>query len=405
MSHRVVIVGANLTGGRASEALREHAHAGPIVLAGAEPVRPYERPPLSKDFLRGSVAEETIYLRPAEWYAEQGIELRLGVRATRLHASAKEVELEAGQRLGYDKLLIATGCDARTLDMPGSDLPGIYYLRTVGDSARLAVELGRAQQIVVVGAGFIGSEVAASARVMGRTVTVLEAAPVPLERALGVKMGEVCAAIHRDHGVDLRLGSALREFRGHGRVQEVVLADGNAIRCDLVVVGVGVTPAVAWLDGSGVALDNGVTVNEYLETNVPDVYAAGDVANAWNPLFGERMRLEHFENAQNQGAAAGKIMAGVREAYAAVPFFWSDQYELTLQYVGHARGDDPVTVRGDIARRSFTALYLREDRVRAAFSIGRPREIMAARRLIQSGKQVAPAVLADEQRDLRALAR
>lgn len=402
---KCAIVGANLTGGRAAEALREHGYAGQIVLVGAEPDRPYERPPLSKGFLQGSIPEEEIYLRPAEWYQEKGIDLRLGVRATRLDAAARTLELEGGEHLSYEKLLIATGCEVRQLKTPGSDLAGIYYLRTLRDSAGLAAELQRADRAVVVGAGFIGSEVAASARVMGREVTVLEAAPVPLERALGAKMGEVCAAIHRDHGVDLRLSCALQEFRGSGRVEEVVLANGTTIRCDVVVVGVGVAPAVGWLDSSGIAIDNGIVVNEYTETNLPDVYAAGDVANSWNPLFGDRMRVEHFDNAQNQGIGAGKVMAGFREAYAPVPYFWSDQYGFTLQYVGHARGDDRIVMRGDIAKRSFTAFYLRADSVQAAFSIGRPREIMAARRLIQARKQVDPAVLVDEQTDLRVLVR
>jgi len=398
-----VIVGANLTGGRAAEALRENGYSGAIVLIGAEPDRPYERPALSKDFLRGAIAEEKIYLRPLGWYAEQDIELRLGVRATRLDAASKAVELQTGERVTYSRLLVATGCDVRKLTVPGGDLPGIHYLRTVRESARLAGQIGRAQHVVVVGGGFVGSEAAASARALGRDVTLLEAAPVPLERALGAKMGAVSAEIHREHGVDLRLSCALREFRGHGCVEEVVLSDGGTIRCDLVVVGIGVVPAVSWLEGSGIACDDGVTVNEFTETNRPDVYAAGDVANTWNPLFSERMRVEHLENAQNQGAAAGKVMAGVRDAYLPVPYFWSDQYDLTYQYVGHARGDDLVVVRGDIAKRSFTTFYVRADRVRAALSIGRPRELMAARRLVQSGRRVTPAVLADEQADLDAL--
>lgn len=400
-----VILGANLAGGRAAEAMRESGFEGRIVLLGAEPDRPYERPPLSKDYLRRETPEEKLYLRPPAYYEEQRIELRLGVRATRLDPAAKAVELESGERLPYDKLLIATGCELRRLGIPGVELAGVRYLRTRADSAALAALLDTAQRVVVVGAGFIGSEVAASARKLGKQVTILEAAPVPLARALGVKMGEVCAAIHRDHGVDLRLSCGVKEFRGTGRVEEVVLADGSALPCDLAVVGVGVAPSVGWLEGSGVALDNGVVVNEYCETNLPGLYAAGDIANAWNPLYGERLRVEHYDNAQNQGIAAGKAMAGVREPYAPVLYFWSDQYEHTLQYVGHAGGDDEIVVRGNVSERSFTAFYLREGRLRAAFAIGRPKDIMATRRLIQSGKQVGPGTLADEQTDLRALSR
>jgi len=404
-SDSYVIVGANLAGGRAAEALRESGFDGRIVLVGAEPDRPYERPPLSKEYLRREMPEEKLYLRPPAYYEEQRIELRLGVRATRLDPAARVVDLDSGERLPYDKLLIATGSEVRRLGIPGVDLAGVRYLRTRADSAALAALLDKAQRVVVIGAGFIGSEVAASARKLGKEVTILEAAPVPLVRALGVKMGEVCAGIHRDHGVDLRLSCGVMEFRGAGRVEEVVLADGSAVPCDLAVVGVGVAPSVGWLEGSGIALDNGVVVNEYCATNLPGVYAAGDVANAWNPLYGERLRVEHYDNAQNQGIAAGKAMAGVREPYAPVLSFWSDQYEYTLQYVGHAGGDDEIVVRGDLSTRSFTAFYMREGRLRAAFAIGRPKDIMATRRLIQSGKQLDPGVLADEQTDLRALSR
>jgi len=400
-----VIVGANLAGGRAAEALREAGFGGRIVLVGAEPDRPYERPPLSKDYLLREMPAEKLYLRPPAYYEEQHIELRLGVRAARLDPASRAVELDSGERLRYDKLLITTGCEVRRLAVPGASLAGVRYLRTQSDSTALGDLIEKSQRVVVIGAGFIGSEVAASARKAGRDVTVLEAAPVPLTRALGERMGKVCAEIHREHGVDLRLSCGVKEFRGAGRVEEVGLADGSAVPCDLVVVGVGVAPAVGWLDGSGLALDNGVVVNEYCETSASDIYAAGDVANAWNPLYGERLRVEHYDNAQNQGIAAGKAMAGVREPYAPVLYFWSDQYEHRFQYVGHASGDDEIVVRGDLATRSFTAFYLRGDRIRAAFAIGRPKDIMAARRLIQSGRQVKSELLADEQSDLRALSR
>jgi 3-phenylpropionate/trans-cinnamate dioxygenase ferredoxin reductase component len=399
------VVGANLAGGRAAEALRENGFTGRIVLVGTERDRPYERPPLSKEYLRRETPEAQLYLRPPGYYEEQRIELRLGVSATRLDPTERIVELKSAERLNYDKVLIATGCEVRRLSIPGIDLDGVRYLRTRTESAELAMLLEKARRVVVIGAGFIGSEVAASARMLGKEVTILEASAVPLGRALGTRMGEVCAVIHRDHGVDLRLSCRVQEFRGVGRVEEVVLADGSRVHCDLAVVGVGVTPSVGWLEGSGVALDNGVLVNEYCETNLPGVYAAGDVANAWNPLLGERLRVEHYDNAQNHGTAAGKVMAGGREPYAPIPYFWSDQYEYTMQYVGHARGDDQIVLRGDLFQRSFTAFYVREGRVRAGFAIGRPKDIMATRRLIQAGKQVDPRLLADEQTDLRALVR
>ena len=398
-----LIVGASLAGGRGAEALRESRFDGPIVLIGAEPDRPYERPPLSKAYLRREMPEAELYLRPQSYYEDQNIELRLGIRATSLDPTARIVVLDTGERLPFEKLLIATGCEVRRLSIPGADLPGVRYLRTRAEAAALASGFEKAQRIAVVGAGFIGLEVAASARALGKEVTVLAAGHVPLARALGTGMGEVCAAIHRDHGVDLRLSSRVSEFRGAGGVEEVVLADGTTIPCDLVVIGAGVAPAIQWLQGSALALENGVLVNEYSETNRPGIYAAGDIANAWSPLFGERLRVEHYENAQNHGIAAGRVMAGIRESYAPVPYFWSDQYQHTLQYIGHTRGDEEIVVRGDIAGRSFTAFYVHDGRLRAAFAIGRPRDVMAARRFIQTAKRLDTKLLLDEQADLRAL--
>lgn len=401
----IVIVGASVAGGRAVETLRDRGFDGRIVLVGAEPDRPYERPPLSKGVLQGTYPVERLFLRPSAYYAEHAIELRLGTPATGLDPAARLVTLATGEQLRYDKLLIATGATPRRLRVPGADLDGVVYLRTLRDAIDLRAALLDATRVVVVGAGFIGLEVAASARSLGRAVTVLEAAPVPLARALGPTMGAVCAAIHRDHGVDLRLSCQIAAIRGSRRAEEVVLADGQTIPCDLVVVGVGVAPAVEWLAGSGLAIENGVVVDEFTQTSLPDVHAAGDVANWWHPRLGERLRVEHDDNAQNQGIAAALAMIGMREPYAPVPYFWSDQYDLTLQYVGHAHGDEAIVLRGDVARRSFTAFYLAGDRIRAAFAIGRPREIMATRRLIRAGGAVDPAKLADETIDLRALAK
>jgi 3-phenylpropionate/trans-cinnamate dioxygenase ferredoxin reductase subunit len=398
-----VIVGASATGGTAAEALRRSGFTGRIVLVGAEPDRPYERPPLSKQYLQGTYPEEKVFFRPDAYYADQAIDLRLGVRATALDPASQTVTLDAGESLRYDKLLIATGSQLRHLSLPGGDLDGVFYLRTLQDARLLAAQLQRINRVVVIGAGFIGSEVAASARTIGREVTVLEGAPVPLERALGTQMGEVCADIHRDHGVEIRTSAKVQEFRGGKQVEQVVLAGGETIPCDAVVVGVGVMPVVDWLAGSGVAIDNGVVVNEYAEASVSNVYAAGDVASWWHPVLEERLRVEHFDHARNHGLAVGKVMAGKREPYIQVPYFWSDQYEFKLQYVGHASGDTPVVIRGDVPARSFTAFYVAEGRVRAALSIGRPGDVMGARRLIAARQAVAPEVLMDDQADLRTL--
>ncbi len=400
-----VIVGASLAGGRAAETLRQEGFDGRIILIGAEPERPYERPPLSKEVMRGEAPDDKVYLRPPEFYAEQDIELRLGAPAERLDPRERSIVLSSNEYLRYDRLLITTGAKVRRLDVPGGDLPGVYYLRTIADTRAIRDAARSASRAVVIGAGFIGAEVAASFRVMGLDVAVLEVLPVPLQRVLGEDVGRLYAQIHREHGVDLRLGEGIAEFRGAGRVEEVVTSSGRRIACDLAVVGVGVQPEVDWLHGSGVEVQNGVVVDELCATNLPGVYAAGDVANWWHPLLGERLRVEHWENAQNQGIAAAKSMLGKGEPYAPVPYFWSDQYDLTLQYVGHATGQDEVIFRGPRDPHHLLAFYLRDGRLRAAIGVNRPRDITAARRLIRSGGEVTREQLADEQVDLRKLAK
>lgn len=385
------------------ETLRQEGFSGRITLIGSETARPYERPPLSKAVLQGTSPDERVFLRPPEYYVEQQIDLRLGIRATALIPAEHLIELEDRSRLDYDKLLIATGVKVRRLNVPRADLPGIHYLRTLDDARTIREATVKARRVVVIGAGFIGAEVAAVCRVQGIAVTVLEVLPVPLQRALGDEVGRIYADIHREHGVDLRLGVGVTEFRGSGRLEQVITTIGDAIDCDLAVVGVGVQPDVDWLEGSGLALANGIQVDEFSQTNLPDVYAAGDVANWWHPILEERLRVEHYENAQNQGVAAAKSMLGIREPYAPVPFFWSDQYDLTLQYVGHASGRDNVVFRGDIASRNFLAFYLRDGQIRAALGINRFRDVNAAKRLIRNRVQVTAEQLADETVDLRRL--
>ncbi|HUX87415.1 MAG TPA: FAD-dependent oxidoreductase [Chloroflexota bacterium] len=399
-----VIVGAGLAGGRAVETLRQEGFDGRVVLIGAEPDRPYERPPLSKDVLRNERPIEKVFLRPSEYYDEQQIELRTGQTASRLDSQNRALILDNGQSIQYDKLLIATGAAARRVNVPGAGLPGVHYLRTLAEAQTLGQALKAAQRVVVVGAGFIGAEVAASARMLGADVTVLELLPVPLQRALGDTVGKIYGEIHQERGVDLRLGEGISEFRGHGRIEEVVTSSGAHIACDIAVVGIGVQPDVSWLEGSGIALANGIVVDTLCAANLPGVYAAGDVASWWHPTLDERLRVEHYENAQNQGVAAAKSMLGKGEAYAPVLYFWSDQYDLTLQYVGHASGQDDVVFRGDVASRRFLAFYLRDGQLRAALGINRPKDISAARRLLRNPVNVSPADLADEQVDLRKLA-
>ena len=401
----IAIVGANVGGGRAAEALRQEGFDGRIVLIGAEPERPYERPPLSKELLWGTAEEERLYLRPEAYYAEQQIELWLGVRATGLDPAARHLQLADGRSLPYDKLLIATGAAPRWLQVPGADLDGILVLRTLADARALRRRIEGARRVVVVGAGFIGAEVAASCRRAGLEVVALEAAAVPLERALGSEVGQIYAEIHRAHGVDLRTNEALAGFRGQGKVEQVLGTSGAAFECDFALVGVGVRPECGWLEGSGVALENGVLVDELCRTNVPEVYTAGDVANWWHPRLGERLRVEHYDNAQNQGVAAARSMLGRGDPYGPVPFFWSDQYGLNLQYVGHASGHDEVVLRGSVEDGSWSAFYLRDGRLRAALGVNRYRDVSAARQLIARQAPVEARQLADEGTDLRALAR
>jgi 3-phenylpropionate/trans-cinnamate dioxygenase ferredoxin reductase subunit len=399
-----VIVGANLAGGRAAEALRAGSEER-IVLVGAEPERPYERPPLSKAFPAGQLPEEKVYLRPSDYYANQGIELLLGRRAVRLDPESRAVELDDGERLNYTALLIATGAAPRRLTAPGGDLEGIVYLRDLRDARRLRDRLQAATRVVVVGAGFIGAEVAAVARSLGRDVVALEALPVPLERALGPVVGGLYTEIHRARGVDLRTNAAVTEIVQAGGEFQVRTASGERFDCDLVVVGVGVAPEVGWLESSGIELRNGVVVDELSRTSLPDVYAAGDVANWFHPRLGHHLRVEHFDNAQNQGVAAARSILGQGQPYAPVNYFWSDQYDLSLQYVGHASGQDEVILRGTVEDGSWSAFYLRAGALKAALGVNRFRDVSAARQLIARDVPVTPEQLRDESVDLKTLTR
>ena len=393
---RIAVIGASLAGLSAAETLRAEGYGGTITLVGAEDRLPYDRPPLSKQVLTGERDPNSTALRTDERYDELDLDLRLGTRATALGPAAHEVTLDSGTGsavLAYDRLIIATGASPRSL--PGTPpLDGTYTLRTIDDCIALRREFEAGARVVVVGAGFIGGEVASSARARGLDVTVLEAAPVPLERAVGAEMGRVCAALQTAHGVDLRLGTGVEGFDGAQRVERVRLADGSTLAADVVVVGVGVAPNVGWLDGSGIAVDNGITCDATLATSAPDVYAAGDVANWLNPQFGERMRAEHWTNAVEQGrAAALNVLTSSEHAspFSSVPYFWSDQYETKIQFVGHARPDDEVrVVHGSVDDSGpgdgrFVALYGRGGRLVAAIGFNWARHVMAYRAMIGEG--------------------
>src|SRR5215218_47635 len=363
-----VIVGASLTGAKAAETLREEGFDGRVVLIGAENERPYERPPLSKDYLRGEVERETVYVHPEGFYAEHDIELRLGRTAVGLNAADSELALDDGERLRYDQLLLTIGAEPRRLSIPGGDLDDVLYLRSVADCDALRERLDRGGRVVVIGAGWIGAEVAASARQRGLEVTVIDPLTVPLERVLGTEVGAVYRDLHLDHGVRMLHGTGVEAFDGGTRVERVRTTDGRELDCDFVVVGVGVQPRTVLAAQAGLAVDNGILVDEHLHTGAPGVFAAGDVANAHHPFYGERIRVEHWANALHQGPIAARAMLGEPDVYDRLPYFFSDQYDVGMEYAGFARTWDRVVFRGDPATREFIAFWLVEDRVVAGMN-------------------------------------
>ena len=395
---RIVVVGASLAGLRAAEELRRLGFAGTLTLLGAEPHLPYDRPPLSKEFLAGNADAAALALR-RQPYEELGLELRLGVRATGLDLGARVLATDTGD-LAYDGLVVATGSAPRRLPNQPA-LAGIHVLRTLDDAEALRADLARAARVVVVGAGFIGAEVAATCRGRGLAVTVLEALPSPMVRGLGPMLGDALAGLHRDHGVDLRTSVGVAGFEGTERVERVLLADGSAIDADVVLVGVGAAPVTDWLEGSGLTIDNGVVCDETLLA-APDVVAAGDVARWPNPAAGgELVRLEHWTNATEQGvAAAVRLLAGDApgEPFSSVPFVWSDQYDVKIQVIGHVSGDDTVeVVDGALGERRFVAIFGRGDRLTGAVAFSRPRLLMQYRRLMVDGATVPDALELSKQ--------
>jgi NADPH-dependent 2,4-dienoyl-CoA reductase/sulfur reductase-like enzyme len=390
VSDRLVIVGASLAGLRAAQAARRAGFTGPLTLVGGEPHLPYDRPPLSKEYLVAAEdgPEDPTYRTEEHLRDELGLDLRLGTWATGLDAERKVVEL-GELSLEYGALVIATGAVPRTL--PGvAELAGVHTLRTLDDAAAIRAALEAGARTVVVGAGFIGSEVASSARKRGLPVTVLEALPVPLMRAVGEQMGRACADMHRAHGTDLRCGVKVTGLTGSadGRVTGVSLDDGSEVPADLVVVGTGVAPCTRWLAGSGVRLherDGGIVCDQTLATGLPGVYAAGDVAHFPHPLFDdELMRLEHWTNASEQGMLAARNALDPAEAKpsAAVPYFWSDWYDSRIQFVGIPAADEIRVVSEELGEDKFLALYRRGDRITGCISIDRPAQIMKYRRMI-----------------------
>ncbi len=397
-----VIVGASLAGAKAAETLREEGFDGRIVLIGAEAERPYERPPLSKDYLRGE-ADGKPYVHEEDFYAEREIELRLATTVTALDPKASEVELEGGERLRYDAVLLATGAEPRRPPIPGAGLDGVHYLRTIEDSEALQARLRGGGPVAVIGAGWIGAEVAASARQMGCDVTLIEMASVPLERVMGAEVGAIYRDIHAEHGVRFLGGTGVEAIEGDGAVRAVRTSGGETIEAATVVVGVGVAPRVELAEAAGIATGNGVLADERLATEAPGVFVAGDIANATHPLYGERLRVEHWFNALEQGPAAARSMLGGGDPYDKVPYFFSDQYEVGMEYAGYATDWDEVVFRGDVDGREFIAFWLRDGKVLAGMNVNVWDVTDRIQALIRSGEPLDRAKLADPDTPLDAV--
>ena len=396
-----VIVGASLAGAKAAEALRSEGFEGRIVLIGAESHRPYERPPLSKGYLQGEAERETVYVHQAPFYEESEIELRLGQTAVNLDAGRRQLTLDSGERLEFDRLLLATGARPRRLAIPGSELEDIHYLRSLDDSDALRRRLDDGGRLLVIGAGWIGCEVAASARQKGLEVTVIHPGSVPLERVLGEEVGGIYRDIHLDHGVQMQPGVRAEAFEGSRGVERVRTSAG-VVECDLVVVGVGVEPATALAAQAGLAVDDGVVVDSRLETSVPGTFAAGDAAKHAHPVLGS-LRVEHWANALHQGPAAARNMLEGDQPYERLPYFFSDQYDVGMEYAGHARDWDDVVVRGDVGSREFIVFWLKDGRVLAGMNVNVWDVTEAIARLINQRVIVDENRLADPDTPLEEL--
>ncbi|WP_336048816.1 NAD(P)/FAD-dependent oxidoreductase [Streptomyces sp. CA2R101] len=401
-----IIAGAGLAGAKAAETLRAEGFDGPVVLLGDERERPYERPPLSKGYLLGTSEKEKVYVHPPQWYAEHDIDLRLGNAVTALDPAGHEVTLADGSTLGYAKLLLATGSTPRPLPVPGADLDGVHTLRRLADSDRLKEVFRSASRVVVVGGGWIGLETTAAARAAGAEVTVLESAPLPLLGVLGPEVAQIFADLHTGHGVALHCGTQVTEITGtDGAVDGVRLADGTRIAADAVIVGIGITPNSEPAAAAGLKVDNGIVVDERLCSSHPDIYAAGDVANAYHPLLGRHLRVEHWANALHQPKAAARAMLGQEVRYDRLPYFFTDQYDLGMEYTGYVgpEGCDRVVFRGDTAAREFIAFWLSGGRVLAGMNVNVWDVTDPIRALVASGQAVDPERLADTDVPLDAL--
>ncbi len=398
-----VIVGASLAGAKAAEELRERGFDGRVVLIGSEPERPYERPPLSKDYLRGESEREKAYVHGADYYEQHEIELLTGAKVTAIDPGAATVRLDDGRDLSYERLLLSTGAEPRRLSVPGAELAGILYLRTLADCDLLRERLSSGHRVAVIGAGWIGSEVAASARTLGLEVTLIDPLAVPNERTFGVEVGGFYRDVHASHGVELLLGDGLEAFEGDGAVQRVRTTSGRVVECDFAVVGVGVVPRIDLAREAGLEIDDGIVVDEHLRTSAEKVFAAGDVAGAWHPFFEQRIRVEHWANALNQGPAAARAMLGDAGSYDRIPYFFSDQYDVGMEYSGYAPSWDEVVFRGEKEGGEFVAFWLKDGLVIAGMNVNVWDVNEAVQALIRVRRPVDVSALTDPDTPLDSL--
>jgi 3-phenylpropionate/trans-cinnamate dioxygenase ferredoxin reductase component len=398
-----VVIGAGLTGASAAIALRKYSVDARVTLIGEEDEVPYDRPPLSKGYLRGEQSIEKLLVRPREFYETQAIDTLFGSRASRIDSTERVVYLEGGRRVPFDRLLIATGVRNRRPPIPGIELQGVHQLRTLRDATRLRDEMRPGRKAVVVGMGFIGCEVAASLRHHQVEVVSVDPGPTPLARVLGETIGGTLTALHASYGVHTVFNDTVETFDGNGRIARVITKAGLRIPCDFAVVGVGVEPVVDLLDGSGIHIDNGVVVDQYCATSVGGIYAAGDVANHYHPVFGRHIRVEHWQNAMRQGDNAARNMLGERITYDDIPWFWSDQYDANIQYAGHHTSYKELIVRGQLDGGSYAAFYMNSGVIDAVVGINRAKDVRRAIPLIKARQRVDPGRLSDERVDLRSL--
>lgn len=406
MNYDVVIVGAGQGGAYAAIQLRQLGFEGTIALIGREAEPPYERPPLSKEYMLGEKAWERLLIRPAEFWEGKGIDLVLSAEVVSVDPAARTVKLQDGRSVGYGSLVWATGGDPRRLSCPGADLAGVYGVRTRADADAILADLDGVNRAVIVGGGYIGLEAAAVLRKLGKDVTLLEVLPRVLARVAGAELSAFYQAEHIAHGVDLRTETGIEVIEGEGRVSAVRLSDGSSVDCQLVIVGIGIIPAVGPLIAAGAAGGNGVDVDEFCRTSLPDVYAIGDCAAHANRFAdGAVIRLESVQNANDQATCVARAITGDPQPYAATPWFWSNQYDLKLQTVGLSSGHDAAILRGDPAARSFSVLYLKGGKLIACDAVNAIKDYVQARKLVEEGAKIAPADLADASRPLKELDR